>query len=112
MGAERELREALERWDQNQIEEHLRQTGVEWIFHSPLASHMSGVWERLIRGVKQSLKAILGKTLVKEEVSRTVLSEAQGIANSRPLCPNSDESVNSESSVTSKTSNYSISWKI
>ena len=66
VGAERELREALERWNQNQIEEHLRQIGVEWIFHPPLASHMSGVWERLIRGVKQSLKAILGKTLVKD----------------------------------------------
>ncbi len=52
---------------------------------------MSGVWERLIRGVKRSLKAILGRNLVKEEVLRTVLSEAQGIANSRPLCPNSDD---------------------
>ncbi|CAB4017462.1 Hypothetical predicted protein [Paramuricea clavata] len=52
---------------------------------------MSGVWERLIRGVKQLLKAILGKTLVKEDVLRTVLSEAQGFANSRPLCPNSDD---------------------
>ncbi|CAB3992107.1 Hypothetical predicted protein [Paramuricea clavata] len=68
----RELGEALERSNQNQIEEHLKQTGVEWIFHPPLASYMSGVWERLIRGVKQSLKAILGKTLVKEEDLRTV----------------------------------------
>ena len=34
--AERQLREALERWNQNQIEEHLRQTGVEWIFHPPI----------------------------------------------------------------------------
>lgn len=29
--------------------------------------------------------------MVDEEVLRTVLSEAQGIANSRPLCPNSDD---------------------
>ena len=34
--------------------------------------------------------AILGERLVDEEVLRTVLSESQGIANSRPLCPNSD----------------------
>jgi hypothetical protein len=91
VGAERELREALENWNQHQIEEHLVQRGIEWIFHPPYASHMSGVWERLIRGVKRSLKAILGRNLVKEEVLRTVLSEAQGIANSRPLCPNSDD---------------------
>ena len=91
VGAERELREALENWNQHQIEEHLVQRGIEWIFHPPYASHMSGVWERLIRGVKRSLKAILGRNVVKEEVLRTVLSEAQGIANSRPLCPNSDD---------------------
>ena len=52
---------------------------------------MSGVWERLIRGVKRSFKAILGRGLVKEEVLKTVLAEAQGIANSIPLCPNSDD---------------------
>ena len=60
VGAERELREALEGWNQNRIERHLRQSGVDCIFHPPYASHMSGVWERLIRSVKRSLKAILG----------------------------------------------------
>ena len=42
VGAERELREALEGWNQNRIEGHLRQSGVDWIFHPPYASHMSG----------------------------------------------------------------------
>jgi hypothetical protein len=55
VSAERELREALQRWNQNQIEERLRQRGVELIFHPPYASHMSGVWERLTRGVKRLL---------------------------------------------------------
>ena len=50
----------------------------------------------MIHGVKQSLKPILGKTLVKEEVLRTVLAEAQGIANSRPLCPNLDDPLDME----------------
>ena len=31
VGAERELREALEGWNQNRIERHLRQSGVDWI---------------------------------------------------------------------------------
>ena len=91
VGAERELREVLEGWNQNRIDRHLRQSGVDSIFHPPYASHMSGVWERLICSIKRSLKAILGRGLVKEEVLRTVLAEAQGIANSRPLCPNSDD---------------------
>lgn len=91
IGAERELREAIDQWNHRQIEDELRDRDCEWVFHPPGASHMSGVWERLIRGVKRSMKAILGERLVDEEVLRTVLSEAQGIANSRPLCPNSDD---------------------
>ena len=42
VGAERELLEALEGWNQNRIERHLRQSAVDWIFHPPYASHMSG----------------------------------------------------------------------
>ena len=91
VGAERELREAIKQWNQSQINKELQQRSCDWVFHPPGASHMSGVWERLIRCIKRSLKAILGERLVDEEVLRTVLSEAQGIANSRPLCPNSDD---------------------
>ena len=87
VGAERELREAIKQWNQSQINKELQQRSCDWVFHPPGASHMSGVWERLIRCIKRSLKAILGERLVDEEVLRTVLSEAQGIANSRPLCP-------------------------
>jgi hypothetical protein len=73
-----------------------KKSECEWVFHPPAASHMSGVWERLIRGVKRSMKAILGERTVDEEVLRTVLTEAQGIANSRPLCPNSDDAKDME----------------
>ncbi|KAL9978795.1 hypothetical protein ACROYT_G016358 [Oculina patagonica] len=59
------------------------------VFHPPGASHMSGVWERLVRSVKRSLKAILGKELINEEVLQTVFTEAERIANSRPLTRNS-----------------------
>ena len=90
IGAERELRESIEKWNHNHIEEDLKQPGCQWVFHPPYASHMSGVWEKLIRGVKRSLKAILGERMVNQEILRTVLSEAQRIANSGPLCPNSD----------------------
>ena len=53
------------------------------------ASHISGVWERLVRTVKRSLKAILGKEPMNEEVLSTVFTEAERIANTRPLTPNS-----------------------
>ncbi|KAK3729294.1 hypothetical protein QZH41_002213 [Actinostola sp. cb2023] len=91
VGAERELRLAIKGWNQQQIEDELRVHNCEWVFHPPGASHMSGVWEHLIRSVKRSMKGIIGERMVDEEVLRTVLSEAQGIANSRPLCHNSDD---------------------
>ena len=39
--------------------------------------------------VKRSLKAILSNDPMNEEVLRTVFTEAENIANSRPLTPNS-----------------------
>ena len=59
------------------------------MFHPPGASHMSGVWERFVKSVKRSLKAFLGKDLINEEVLQTVFTEAERIANSRPLTRNS-----------------------
>ena len=50
---------------------------------------MSDVWERLVKTVKRSLKAILGKDLINEEVLQTVFTEAERITNSRPLTRNS-----------------------
>jgi hypothetical protein len=37
---------------------------------------MSGVWEKLVRTLKRSLKAIVGKDLVNEEVLYAVFTEA------------------------------------
>ena len=39
--------------------------------------------------MKRSLKAIIGKDLINEEVLQTVFTEAERIANSRPLTRNS-----------------------
>ena len=41
-----------------------------------------------MRTVKRSLKAILGHGPMNEEVLTTVFTEAERIANSRPLTPN------------------------
>ena len=85
VGAEREIREAIEQMDKKKLTNELSLRGCKWVFHPPGASHMSGVWERLVRTVKRSLKAIVGKDL---EVLHTVFTEAERIANSRPLTQN------------------------
>lgn len=51
VGAERELRGAIERWNHAQINNTLIQKGITWIFNPPSGSHHSGVWDRLIRSV-------------------------------------------------------------
>ena len=48
VGANRELREALNELDQKKIESEMMKRRIKWVFHPPAASHMSGVWERLI----------------------------------------------------------------
>ena len=105
-GAERELTLAIEQLDHEMIQRSLHEKEVEWYcqplkkwhFQPPTASHMSGVWERLIRSVRNTMKAVLGHphALVTRETLRTVFAEAVGILNSRPLCPSSDDPKDSD----------------
>ena len=88
VAADKEIRELITAMKHSKLERELSQRGCNWVFHPPGASHMSGVWERLVRTVKRSLKAILGKSPMNEEVLHTVFTEAEGIANSRPLTLN------------------------
>ena len=57
--ADKELKEAIEEWNQHKINNFRRQKNIKWISKPPSASHMSGAWERMIRFVRQILKAIL-----------------------------------------------------
>lgn len=45
VGTTRELHEAMEEMDHNEITEKLRQQQIDWKFNPPLASYMGGVWE-------------------------------------------------------------------
>lgn len=55
VGAERELRTAIEQWNLAQINDALLQKGIKWSFNPPASSHHGGPWERLIRSVGKSL---------------------------------------------------------
>ena len=88
---EREIRESLATWNQSSIHEFLRQKNITWKFNPPTASHMGGVWERMIRSVRKILRALLGEQLVSDESLRTMMTEVQSILNSRPLTPVSSD---------------------
>ena len=57
---------------------------------------MGGPRERMIRSVRQILKALLKEQVVCDEVLSTVLTEATNILNSRPLTRNSDDPMDEE----------------
>ena len=84
-GADSELRKALKEWDQSKITSYLTNKGIEWHFNPPAAPHMGGCWERMVRSVKIALKAVLNQKNPPEETLLTVMVEAEGIVNSRPL---------------------------
>lgn len=62
----------------------------------PYASLMEGVWERMIRLVRQILRALCKEQGICDEVLHTVLPEATNILNSRPLTRNSDDPMDDE----------------
>ena len=90
-GANRELEQQLEQWNQVKIHDHLLQNHIKWNFIPPQAPHFGGAWERLVRSVKVALKVVLKEQLVVESVLRTALAEVEAVVNSRPLTYNSTD---------------------
>ncbi|XP_062713670.1 uncharacterized protein LOC134290528 [Aedes albopictus] len=57
-----------------------------WKFIPPSTPHMGGVWERLVRSVKVAVGAVLESSRKPDdETLETILIEAEGMINSRPL---------------------------
>ena len=80
-GGERELREAIKKWNQQKIESFLHQRNRDLTPNE--ASHMGGVWERIIRSVRRILGNLLKEQLVIGEALRTFMAEVESILNSR-----------------------------
>ena len=59
VGAHAELKKALTSLDERKIQAALLPDGIDWSFNPPAASHHGGVWERLIRSVRQVLNSTL-----------------------------------------------------
>ena len=66
-GANKELKEAIQDWNQDNIAEHLKQKEITWIFNPPYASHMGGVWERQIRSVRRIMMSLIKQQTLTDE---------------------------------------------
>lgn len=69
----------------SELQSHLASQQIKFVFNPPGAPHFGGCWEREIRSIKAALQVTLGAQTVTEEVLRTVLTEIEGILNSKPL---------------------------
>ncbi|XP_021340011.1 uncharacterized protein LOC110441229 [Mizuhopecten yessoensis] len=55
VGAQREMQEEIQKWNRDKLNQNMLQSGIHWEFNPPAGSHFGGVWERLIRSVRQVL---------------------------------------------------------
>ena len=85
VGAQAELKKAVSSLDERRIQGALLSDGIQWSFNPPAASHHGGVWERLIRSVRQVLNSTLHQQTIDDEGLHTMFCEAEAILNSRPL---------------------------
>ena len=112
VGAENELKNALNELDNDRLRQYLLHENCDFDFkmNFPSSSHMGGVWERQIRSVRNVLASLLYKhgTQLDDESLRTFLCESAAIVNSRPL---SVDNLNDPLSTAPLTPNHLLTFK-
>jgi hypothetical protein len=87
VGAHNELKRALQEMNQNSLEVWSANHGFQWHFNPPSASHMGGVWERVIRSVRNVFNGLFSERMprVSDDEFHTLLCEVENVVNTRPL---------------------------
>lgn len=67
-----------------------------WSFIPPGTPHMGGAWERMVRSVKEALRALEDGRKLTDEILSTSLAEAEDMINTRPLTYIPQESAENE----------------
>ncbi len=91
VGAEKELREAIENLNQTHTEKAMQKKGIKWIFNSPAASHQGGVWERQIRTVRRILGALVKEQTLTGDSLQTLMCEVESVINGHLITSTSDD---------------------
>lgn len=73
------------------IADNLASDLIKWHFIPASSPSFGGIWEAGIKSAKAHIKRIVGDTRLTFEEFATVLTKIEGILNSRPLCPLTQE---------------------
>ncbi|XP_055643908.1 uncharacterized protein LOC129780056 [Toxorhynchites rutilus septentrionalis] len=84
VGASRDLMKQIQKIN-TECADTFTGSRTRWTFNPPSAPHMGGVWERMVRSVKESMTAFTDRKRLTDEVLQTALVEAESLINSRPL---------------------------
>ena len=86
VGAAKELRADVVDIEGTQMKDSLAQKRITWRFNPPHASHMGGVWERMIGVSRRILDSLLrDHKHLTDEVVITLMAEVCPIVNARPI---------------------------
>ena len=91
-GGHTELQKSLKQLDQDKIQTFGIKRNIEWVFNPPRASHMGGIWERMIRSIRKILAVLLNQNCtLTDDILETLFCQVESILNSRPLTKVSDD---------------------
>ena len=77
--------------ESKQLPPPLRAEAIQWEFQLPSSSWRGGIFERLVRSVKETLRTSLFREKLSQDEVHTALLETEMIVNHRPLCQVSDD---------------------
>ncbi|XP_068756250.1 uncharacterized protein [Montipora capricornis] len=87
IGAEAELKKAIEEMDDQEIKAELLKESIYWIKNPASASNFGSVWERQISSIRNVMNGLIREhgSRLDEDSLRTFLCEAEYTINNRPL---------------------------
>lgn len=83
--AERVLREDVKLFNNQRLAEEMARDRIVWHFNPPEASHMGGIWERMVRSVKEAFYATMPTRSMGDPMFHSLMTEIENMINSRPL---------------------------